>query len=112
MSLLVQRLFQAPSTPLWCVCVCRGKECFTSYLDQVMNTIVFIMQVTLKFSVQGVDSTMKPTIKLFIWPQLIMYEFIHFLAGISPFKDSLLFRGREVEAGIPSEVIRCFNGNT
>ena len=77
-----------------------------------MNSIVFIMQVALKFCVQGVDSIIKQTTKLFIWPQLIMYEFIHFLAGISSFKDSFLLRGREVEAGIPSEVIRCFNGNT
>ena len=85
MSLLLQRLFQPPSTPFVvcvcvCVCVCRGKECLTTYLDQVMNSIVFIMQAALKFSVQGVDSIIKQTIKLFIWPQLIMYEFIHFLA--------------------------------
>ena len=68
--------------------------------------------------------------KFFIELQLITYEVIHFLAGTSSFKDSLLFlphgryrknRRREVEAGIPSEVIHVwphtsdtwdFNGNT
>ena len=105
--LLLQRFFQPPPS-LWgvCVCVCGGGGgCFNTNLDKVINSIVFILQVALKFSVQGIDSIIKQTMKFFIWLQLIMYEFIHFLTGISSFKDSLLFlsqgrnrkdRGKEV----------------
>ena len=87
-----------PPTPFrLCVCVCvclgeggRGGGCFTTNLDQVVNSIGCILQVSLKFSVQGIHSIIKQTVKYFIWLQLITYEFIHFQAGTSSFKDCLL----------------------
>lgn len=95
--LLPQRLSKPPpnSFSVVCVCVClgeggRGGGCFTTNLNQVMNSIVGILQVSLKFSVQGINSIIKQTMKYFIWLQLITYEFIHFQAGTSSFKDCLL----------------------
>ena len=80
----------------------RGGGCFTTNLNQVMNSIGGIFQVFLKFSVQGINSIIKQTMKYFIWLQLITYEFIHFQAGTSSFKDCLLFLS---PAAILSEVI-------
>ena len=50
-----------------------------------MYSIACILQVALKFLVQGFNSTFKPATKVLIWLQLIRYEFIQVQAGILPY---------------------------